>query len=41
MDLSPAAIAWAQDRARDADAEVHFLCGDAFALTATGLGRPV
>ncbi|MGH3600832.1 MAG: class I SAM-dependent methyltransferase [Pseudonocardiaceae bacterium] len=41
VDLSPAAIAWAQDRARDADAEVHFLCGDAFALTATGLGRPV
>jgi hypothetical protein len=29
-------VAWAQDRARDAGAEVRFLCGDAFALTATG-----
>ncbi|MFY9806962.1 MAG: class I SAM-dependent methyltransferase [Pseudonocardiaceae bacterium] len=29
VDLSPAAISWAKDRARDADAEVHFQCGDA------------
>jgi SAM-dependent methyltransferase len=40
VDLSPAAIAWAKDRARDAGTEVHFHCGDAFALTATDLGGP-
>lgn len=33
VDLSPAAIAWAEDRAREAGAQVHFHCGDAFALT--------
>ncbi|WP_058043412.1 class I SAM-dependent methyltransferase [Streptomyces roseifaciens] len=32
VDLSPAAIAWAEDRAREAGAEVRFRCGDAFAL---------
>jgi SAM-dependent methyltransferase len=40
VDLSPAAIAWAKDRARDVGTEVHFHCGDAFALTATDLGGP-
>ncbi|GHD71535.1 methyltransferase [Streptomyces mirabilis] len=33
VDLSPAAIAWAEDRAREAGAEIRFRCGDAFALT--------
>lgn len=36
VDLSPTAIAWAEERARDAGAEararVRFRCGDAFAL---------
>ncbi|MCQ8774620.1 class I SAM-dependent methyltransferase [Streptomyces telluris] len=32
VDLSPAAITWAEDRAREAGAEVRFRCGDAFAL---------
>ncbi|MFE5867141.1 class I SAM-dependent methyltransferase [Streptomyces roseifaciens] len=32
VDLSPAAIAWAEDRAREAGAGVRFRCGDAFAL---------
>lgn len=36
VDLSPAAIAWAQDRARDASADIRFLCGDAFTLDLTG-----
>lgn len=40
VDLSPAAIAWAEDRAREAGAKVRFHCGDAFALTATNLGDP-
>jgi SAM-dependent methyltransferase len=40
VDLSPAAIAWAEDRARGAGADVRFHCGDAFALTATELGGP-
>ncbi|MDX6311717.1 MAG: hypothetical protein QOF84_6255 [Streptomyces sp.] len=31
VDLSPAAIAWAEERARAAGAEVRFRCGDAFA----------
>lgn len=35
VDLSPAAIAWAEDRARAAGAEIRFHCGDAFALTGT------
>ncbi|QLE75564.1 class I SAM-dependent methyltransferase [Streptomyces rectiverticillatus] len=32
VDLSPAAIAWAEDRSREAGAGVRFRCGDAFAL---------
>jgi len=40
VDLSPTAIAWATDRARDAGAPVRFLCGDAFGLTATDLSGP-
>jgi SAM-dependent methyltransferase len=34
-DLSPGAIAWASERAREAGADVSFHRGDAFALTAT------
>ncbi|GGV64548.1 methyltransferase [Streptomyces longisporoflavus] len=33
VDLSPAAVAWAGERAREAGADIRFLCGDAFALT--------
>ncbi|GAA2923760.1 class I SAM-dependent methyltransferase [Streptomyces enissocaesilis] len=42
VDLSPTAVAWAEDRAREAGADVRFHCGDAFALTGTGteLGGP-
>lgn len=40
VDLSPAAIAWAGDRAREAGAEIRFHCGDAFALAGTELGGP-
>jgi len=40
VDLSPTAIAWATDRAREVGADVQFHCGDAFALTATDLGGP-
>ncbi|MGW8552289.1 class I SAM-dependent methyltransferase [Streptomyces tubercidicus] len=41
VDLSPAAIAWAGDRAQEAGAEVRFHCGDAFALASgTELGGP-
>ncbi|HEY1487026.1 MAG TPA: class I SAM-dependent methyltransferase [Micromonosporaceae bacterium] len=36
VDLSPAAIAWAEDRARDAGAEIRFRCGDAFATEMAG-----
>ncbi|MFF5183113.1 class I SAM-dependent methyltransferase [Streptomyces sp. NPDC000345] len=38
VDLSPAAIAWARDRAREAAADIRFHCGDAFALTPDGAG---
>jgi SAM-dependent methyltransferase len=38
VDLSPTAIAWAQERARDAGADVRFHCGDAFELTAAEPG---
>lgn len=31
VDLSPNAVAWARDRAREAGAHVRFHCGDAFA----------
>ncbi|MFD3654836.1 class I SAM-dependent methyltransferase [Streptomyces sp. NPDC058620] len=40
VDLSPAAIAWAGERADEAGADVRFHCGDAFALTATELAGP-
>ncbi|MEU8998570.1 class I SAM-dependent methyltransferase [Streptomyces caniferus] len=40
VDLSPAALAWAQDRARDAGADIRFLCGDAFTLADTALDGP-
>jgi SAM-dependent methyltransferase len=40
VDLSPAAIAWAEDRARAAEADIRFHCGDAFTLTAAELGGP-
>ncbi|MEU8076091.1 class I SAM-dependent methyltransferase [Catellatospora citrea] len=36
VDLSPTALAWAQDRAAEASVDVRFLCGDAFALDLTG-----
>ncbi|MGV4980773.1 class I SAM-dependent methyltransferase [Streptomyces sp. NRAIS4] len=44
VDLSPAAIAWAEDRAREASATrgegvVRFHCGDAFALTSGNAGE--
>ena len=32
IDLSPVAVAWAEDRAHEAGVGVRFLCGDAFAL---------
>ncbi|MFD4032180.1 class I SAM-dependent methyltransferase [Streptomyces sp. NPDC058637] len=31
VDLSPGAIAWAEERAREAGADIRFHCGDAFA----------
>ncbi|MEV5125860.1 class I SAM-dependent methyltransferase [Streptomyces decoyicus] len=40
VDLSPAALAWAEDRAREAGADVRFLRGDAFALADTELNGP-
>ncbi|WP_405588798.1 class I SAM-dependent methyltransferase [Streptomyces sp. NBC_01190] len=40
VDLSPVAVAWGKDRARAADVDVRFLCGDAFTLPATELGGP-
>ncbi|MFD3353613.1 class I SAM-dependent methyltransferase [Streptomyces fradiae] len=40
VDLSPAAIAWAEDRAHRAGVDVRFLCGDAFAFAATALSGP-
>ncbi|WP_433220151.1 class I SAM-dependent methyltransferase [Microtetraspora malaysiensis] len=30
IDLSPTAVAWAEERAREAGAEIRFQCGDAF-----------
>lgn len=36
VDLSPQALAWAGERAREAGADVRFHQGDAFALTAAG-----
>jgi SAM-dependent methyltransferase len=40
VDLSPVAIAWATDRAREAGVEIAVHCGDAFALTTTDLTEP-
>jgi len=40
VDLSPAAIAWAEERAREAGARVAFHCGDAFALAGDALSGP-
>ncbi|WP_309094047.1 class I SAM-dependent methyltransferase [Streptomyces sp.] len=41
VDLSPAAVDWARERAREAGAEgVRFHCGDAFALAGTELTGP-
>lgn len=40
VDVSPVAVAWARERAREAGADVRFLCGDAFALPAGELGGP-
>ncbi|WP_317440999.1 class I SAM-dependent methyltransferase [Streptomyces collinus] len=40
VDLSPTAIAWAADRAHEAGVDVRFLCGDAFAFSATELSGP-
>ncbi|MGW3986461.1 class I SAM-dependent methyltransferase [Streptomyces sp. NPDC004830] len=41
VDLSPQALAWARERAREAGADgVRFHCGDAFALAATALTGP-
>ncbi|MGA4843585.1 class I SAM-dependent methyltransferase [Streptomyces sp. G45] len=40
VDLSPKAIDWARERAREAGAEVRFLLGDAFALDVAALGGP-
>jgi SAM-dependent methyltransferase len=36
VDLSPAAIDWARERAREAGAEISFHCGDAFGLDLRG-----
>lgn len=40
VDLSPVAIAWAEERAREAGAAVRFHRGDAFALAETELAGP-
>ncbi|MFG2624519.1 class I SAM-dependent methyltransferase [Streptomyces sp. NPDC048473] len=40
VDLSQAAITWAEDRAREAGADVRFHCGDAFTLATTELTGP-
>ncbi|MEU1044522.1 class I SAM-dependent methyltransferase [Streptomyces sp. NPDC005897] len=37
VDLSPVAIAWGEERAREIGAEVRLLCGDAFTLSSTEL----
>lgn len=38
VDLSPVAVAWGEERAREADAAVRFHCGDAF-TAGPALGR--
>ncbi|MEU2871481.1 class I SAM-dependent methyltransferase [Streptomyces olivoreticuli] len=40
VDLSPTAITWAEERAREAGADIRFHCGDAFALAGTELTGP-
>ncbi|MEV8320201.1 class I SAM-dependent methyltransferase [Streptomyces sp. NPDC059900] len=40
VDISPAAVAWAGERAREAGADITFRCGDAFALTEAGPNGP-
>ncbi|WP_327293069.1 class I SAM-dependent methyltransferase [Streptomyces sp. NBC_01198] len=40
LDLSPAAVGWAEDRAREAGADVRFACGDAFRLVGQELSGP-
>jgi SAM-dependent methyltransferase len=40
VDLSPAAICWAEDRAREKGADVSFHCGDAFTLAGAELRGP-
>ncbi|MFJ9691965.1 class I SAM-dependent methyltransferase [Kitasatospora sp. NPDC101183] len=40
VDLSPVAVAWARERAREAAADVRLLCGDAFALPEGELSGP-
>ncbi|WP_436737023.1 SAM-dependent methyltransferase [Streptomyces sp. BBFR102] len=40
VDLSPAAVDWARERARAAGAEIRFHLGDAFAPDAAGLDGP-
>ncbi|MFF4899738.1 SAM-dependent methyltransferase [Streptomyces sp. NPDC001068] len=40
VDLSHTAVAWGEDRAREASVDVRFLCGDVFALPAAELAGP-
>ncbi|MFF4391345.1 MULTISPECIES: class I SAM-dependent methyltransferase [unclassified Streptomyces] len=40
VDLSPAALAWGEERAREAGAEIRFHRGNAFDLAATALSGP-
>ncbi|MDX3384447.1 class I SAM-dependent methyltransferase [Streptomyces niveiscabiei] len=40
VDISPAAITWAEERAREAGADVRFHLGDAFRLVGTELTGP-
>ncbi|MFH9070158.1 class I SAM-dependent methyltransferase [Streptomyces alboflavus] len=40
VDVSPTALAWAEERAREAGAAVRFHLGDAFALGPAALGGP-
>ncbi|NUS15903.1 MAG: class I SAM-dependent methyltransferase [Streptomyces sp.] len=40
LDLSPAAVAWAEDRAREAGADIRFRCGDAFGAAGAELAGP-
>ncbi|MDQ1011184.1 SAM-dependent methyltransferase [Streptomyces sp. V4I23] len=36
VDLSPTAVAWGEERAREAGVDVRFICGDAFTAELTG-----